>query len=299
MQKRIETLAMVINTQKDMGLQTAADTLGVLRDCPVKVRLSDRFRGTALADTAENLCFCRDEELLDGADCVLVLGGDGSVIKAASSASVRRLPVLGINLGRVGYLAEVERGELSLLPALCRGEYRIERRMMLDVCVIRDGRTIHTMKPALNDAVISNGAISHMVDLSVSAGTGNGIRQFVANFHADGVIAATPTGSTAYSMSAGGPVIDPGLDCICLTPVCSHSLTARPMLLSPMSVLSIENICTREDNTYLTVDGGENFKLLQHDVVSIAKSEIETQMIRFRESSFYSLLNRKMSHSEF
>ena len=144
------------------------------------------------------------------------------------------------------------------------------------------------MPHALNEAVISNGAISHMVELDVRCDGQN-----VSQFHADGVIAATPTGSTAYSMSAGGPIIDPSLDCFCLTPVCAHSLSARPMLLSSSCTLEIENICCREDNTYLTVDGDANFKLLLGDVVRIRRSGVETRMVRFHESRFFSVLNNK------
>ena len=160
---------------------------------------------------------------------------------------------------------------------------------MLDVAVLRGGNEIYRMPHTLNEAVISNGAISHMVDLAVSCDG-----QAVSQFHADGVIVATPTGSTAYSMSAGGPIIDPTLDCFCLTPVCAHSLTARPMLLSSDCTLDIQNVCQREDNTYLTVDGAANFKLLYNDVVRIRKSSVETRMIRFHENSFFSVLNRKM-----
>ncbi|MBO5649080.1 MAG: NAD(+)/NADH kinase, partial [Clostridia bacterium] len=156
------------------------------------------------------------------------------------------------------------------------------------VNVCRNGAEIHRMPHALNEAVISNGAIAHMVELAVRCDG-----QTVTQFHADGVIAATPTGSTAYSMSAGGPIIDPSLDCFCLTPVCAHTLSARPMLLSADCTLEIENICMREDNTYLTVDGSANYKLLLGDTVRIRRSSVETRMIRFHESRFFSVLNSK------
>ncbi|MBP3919772.1 MAG: NAD(+)/NADH kinase [Clostridia bacterium] len=289
MQGQMHTLAVVPNLQKDIGLRVTQDALAVLADAPVTLRLPLSCR-RMLSDLCQgNVNFTSDDELYKNADCAIVLGGDGSVIKAASKCARRGIPLLGINLGRIGYLAEVEQNELYLLSRLCRGEYRIERRMMLSVTVMRKGREIHKMQPALNEAVISNGAISHMVDLSLAC-DGN----YVSNFHADGVIVATPTGSTAYSMSAGGPVIDPALDCLCVTPVCAHSLSARPMLLSSQSTLTLENICCREDNTYLTVDGDENFKLLLGDVVSVCRAEVETKMIRFHANSFYSVLNRKM-----
>lgn len=285
----IHTAAVCPNPQKDLGLSVTRDAIAVLAGCGTKPILPLSMREVLGGKLPSAASFVPDDALFDGCDCAIVLGGDGSVIKAASACAGRRIPVLGINLGRVGYLAEVEQDELYLLSRLCRGEYRIERRMMLSVSVLREGQEIHRMPPALNEAVISNGAISHMVDLNVFCDG-----QPVSHFHADGVIAATPTGSTAYSMSAGGPIIDPALECFCLTPVAAHSLSARPMLLSAGCTLDIENICRREDNTYLTVDGAANFKLLYGDVVRIRRAQAETAMIRFHENRFFAVLNRKM-----
>ena len=289
MQKPIKRIAVCPNPAKDVGLRVTHDALAVMAGCgasPILPLSMRELLGTKLPSAA---VFLPDDTMFAGCDCAVVLGGDGSVIKTASVCADANIPVLGINLGRVGYLAEVEQDELYLLSRLCRGEYRIERRMMLSISVWRDEKQIHRMPHALNEAVISNGAISHMVELDVLCDG-----QAVSQFHADGVIIATPTGSTAYSMSAGGPIIDPALDCFCLTPVCAHSLSARPMLLSSECTMQIKNICLREDNTYLTVDGAANFKLLCGDVVRIRKSSVETQMIRFHENSFFSVLNRKM-----
>lgn len=289
MPKAMRIFAVWPNAQKDIGFRVTRDMLAVMAGEDALLRLPLSLRGVLGADVPENVTFVPDDMLFSGSDCAVVLGGDGSVIKAASACAEAGIPVLGINLGRVGYLAEAEQDELYLLSRLCRGEYRTERRMMLSVSVERGGKEIHRMPHTLNEAVISNGAISHMVELSITC-DGN----FVTNFHADGVIVATPTGSTAYSMSAGGPIIDPALDCFCLTPVCAHSLSARPMLLASDCTLSIENTCQREDNTYLTVDGAANFKLLHRDIVKIRRSSVETKMIRFHENSFFSVLNRKL-----
>ncbi|MBR5869717.1 MAG: NAD(+)/NADH kinase [Clostridia bacterium] len=289
MQKLIRKIAVSPNPQKDIGLRVTRDAIAVMAGCGATPFLPQSLCETLGTKLPPSVVFVPDEMLFSDCDCAVVLGGDGSVIKAASLCADAKIPILGINLGRVGYLAEVEQDELYLLSRLCRGEYRIERRMMLSVSVLRDGREVHTMPHALNEAVISNGAISHMVELDVSCDG-----QTISGFHADGVIAATPTGSTAYSMSAGGPIIDPALDCFCLTPVCAHSLSARPMLLSSDCTLDIRNVCQREDNTYLTVDGAANFKLLYNDVVRIRKSAVETGMIRIHENSFFSVLNRKM-----
>ncbi len=289
MPKMLHTFAVYPNPAKDSGFAVTREAAAVLLGCGADIRLPASLRAALASELPSSAAFVPDEMLSVGVDCAVVLGGDGSVIKAASACAEAEIPILGINLGRVGYLAEVEQDELYLLSRLCRGEYRTERRMMLDVSVLREGTIIHTMPRALNEAVISNGAISHMVELSVRCDG-----QTVSQFHADGIIAATPTGSTAYSMSAGGPIIDPTLDCFCLTPVCAHSLRARPMLLSSGCTLEIENICRREDNTYLTVDGAANFKLLCGDKVVIRRSARHTAMIRFHENSFFSVLSRKM-----
>lgn len=292
MQKVMQNIVMIPNPQKDIGLRVTRDALAVLSGAPVSVRLPGDVRGLLADNIPDNTAFYPDSDLYTGADCAIALGGDGSVIKVASRCAAAGIPVVGVNLGRVGYLAEVEQDELYLLSRLCRGEYRVERRMMLSVSVLRGGKEIHRMRDALNEAVISNGAISHMVDLSLAC-DGDPVNKF----HADGVIVATPTGSTAYSMSAGGPIIDPALDCFCITPVCAHSLSARPMLMSAQSRLTLENICTREDNTYLTVDGDENFKLLYGDTVSVRRAKAETKMIRFHENGFYAVLNRKFNNT--
>lgn len=289
MPKVLHTFSVYPNPAKDSGFALTRDAVAVLCGCDAEVRMPASLRSALVQQLPSSVIFVPDDVLTVGADCAIVLGGDGSVIKAASACAETGIPILGINLGRVGYLAEVEQNELYLLSRLCRGEYRTERRMMLAVSVVREGNVVHTMPCALNEAVISNGAISHMVELSVRCDG-----QTVSQFHADGVIAATPTGSTAYSMSAGGPIIDPTLDCFCLTPVCAHSLCARPMLLSADCTLEIENICRREDNTYLTVDGAANFKLLCGDTVVIRRSARHTAMIRFHENSFFSVLSRKM-----
>ncbi len=283
----ITRIALAPNAKKDKDLAHTRAVLAALGTLPVTIYLCEDLIGE-IGRVPENVMFCTSEMLCEDADCVLVLGGDGSVIKAAAEASPRGIPILGINLGRVGYLTALEPDALNELARLCTGDYRVEERMMLDARIYRSGVCVRTLPAALNDAVISNGAISHMVELEVSCDG-----EFFRGYHADGIIVATPTGTTAYSMSAGGPIVAPTLDCICMTPVCSHSLSARPMLFAPTSTLSIENVCVREDNTYLTVDGTENYKLLQGDTVVICRAETVTKLIRFGHDSFAMQLNKK------
>ncbi|MBQ7334995.1 MAG: NAD(+)/NADH kinase [Clostridia bacterium] len=232
------------------------------------------------------------ESVYAEADILIVLGGDGTILEAARRAAQRGTPILGVNLGRLGYMAELEMQDLDLLKKLFTGEYELEKRSMLRVELLSGGE-LRSFCYALNDAVISNGSVSRLVDIELSEG-GNS----VATYRADGLIIATPTGSTAYSMSAGGAIVDPKVSCVCVTPICPHSFSARPMIFSDQSVLEIRNICAREKMLYLTVDGRMNFELYRNQVVRITKSSMQTKLIRLKPCGFYKKLRQKMSDSQ-
>lgn len=229
----------------------------------------------------------------DDCSMYIVLGGDGTLMRTARKAAARGIPILGINLGRMGYLAELEPTEINLVGEYFDGKYTVEERMMLRVEV--PSYNVDTI--ALNDAVISHGTLSKMAELELNLNGEPGMR-----YHADGLIASTPTGSTAYSLSAGGPVIDTRLDCICITPICSHSLRARPTVFAPDSVLEARNADSRADypgeegvRLYLTVDGNENFRLERGATVRFTKSNIKTRLIRIKPYNFCRVLNGKLS----
>ncbi|MBR3894574.1 MAG: NAD(+)/NADH kinase [Clostridia bacterium] len=226
------------------------------------------------------------------ADVLIVLGGDGTILEAGRRAAQRGIPILGINLGRLGYMAELEMSELDQLSRLFSGEYRIEERSMLRVELLSAGGELRAFCDALNDAVISNGSVSRMIDLELCEGD-----ETVTTYRADGLIIATPTGSTAYSMSAGGAVVDPRVACICATPICPHSFIARPLLFPDDAVLRVKNICNREKMLYLTVDGRMNFELYRNQSVRITKSSKTTRLIRLKNSDFYRKLRKKMNDS--
>lgn len=226
------------------------------------------------------------------ADLLIVLGGDGSILEASRRAMQRGTPILGINLGRLGYMAELEMSELGQLSRLFAGEYTVEKRAMLRVELLNSKGGLVSFCYALNDAVVSGGSVSRMIDLELLEG---GIP--VTTYRADGVIVATPTGSTAYSMSAGGAIVDPRVDCFCVTPVCPHSFGARPLIFSGDAVLEVRNICMREKMLYLTVDGRMNFELYRNQSVRICKSSMETKLIRLKSCSFYKKLRQKMNNS--
>ena len=226
------------------------------------------------------------------ADLLIVLGGDGTILESARRAAPKGTPILGVNLGRVGYMAELELDELDMLHRLFTGEYEIEKRAMLRV-ELRSGGELKSFCYALNDAVISNGSVARIVDLELSEG---GVP--VTTYRSDGLIVATPTGSTAYSMSAGGAIVDPRVSCICVTPVCPFSFASRPLIFSDQAVLEVRNICAREKMLYLTVDGKMNFELYRNQTVRITKAKMETKLIRLKPCGFYRKLRQKMDNSK-
>lgn len=230
------------------------------------------------------------EEIYAKADCIVVLGGDGSILDAARRAAPLGKPLLGINMGHLGYMAELEMNELDRLAAVVKGEYEIDERSMLSVGVYTQSGTKKAESFALNDAVISNGSVARIVDIELYEGG-----ELVSPFRADGIIVATPTGSTAYSMSAGGPITDPHLPCLVVTPVCAHSLTTRPLLFRDDATLEIKNVCQREKMLYLTMDGRINLEIYRGDVVRVTRSDMTTRLIRLRCGGFYDRLQQKMN----
>ncbi len=238
-------------------------------------------------------CYLPLESVYTEADIIVVLGGDGSILEAARRAAQRGTPVLGINLGRLGYMAELEMRDLDRLQDLVEGNYKLEKRSMLKVELF-SGNELKSFCYALNDAVISNGSVSRIVDMELME---NG--ETVSVYRADGLIIATPTGSTAYSMSAGGAIVEPSVPCFCVTPICPHSFGARPLIFSDRSVLEIKNVCVREKMLYLTVDGRINFEFYRNQTVRITKSNVETSLIRFKDNAFYKKLYQKMTDSHF
>ena len=229
------------------------------------------------------------EEVYAEADCVIVLGGDGSILDAARRCAPLGKDLLGINLGHLGYMAELDMTKLDELARVVAGEYLIDERAMLSVEIFNQNGGRKAESFALNDAVISNGSVARIVDLELYESG-----EMVSAFRADGLIVATPTGSTAYSMSAGGPIADPKLACLCVTPICPHSLSARPMLFRDDAVLEVKNVCQREKMLYLTVDGRINFELYRGDSVKITRSPMATRLVRLKESGFYTKLQEKM-----
>ena len=215
------------NPYRDKGLRTALDAQKILNRVGVETALCLPFvpkKGDRL-EYPKQIKLSTLEAELPQADVLICFGGDGTLLHAARAATAHDVPVMGVNMGSVGFMAELERGELSLLAKLAQGDYRVEQRMMLQVRVIR-GEKVLAEDLALNDAVISKGSIARVAEVEVRADD-----VLVAALAGDGVIISSPTGSTAYSMSAGGPIVEPTSRCMIVTPVCAHQLAARSMVL--------------------------------------------------------------------
>ena len=223
------------------------------------------------------------EEIYSTADLIIAIGGDGVMLEAARRATPTGTPILGINMGRVGYMTELE-----LLDSIFSGEYYLDERAMLKVEIKSGNGQSRFSAYALNEAVIAKGATARIIDLELSD---NG--RLVSEYRADGLVIATPTGSTAYSLSAGGPIIDPKLSCFCVTPICPHSLVARPLIFPDTAVLEVKNTCVRERVLHLTVDGKATFDLFFGDTAVITKSSVRTKLLRIKNEDFYSKIRMK------
>lgn len=234
------------NPYRDRGLKAALEAQRILERSGAQTALCLPFvpkKGDRV-DVPRQLTLSSLERELPSADLLICFGGDGTILHAARDATLHDVPILGVNMGSVGFMAELERSELPLLAPLAQGNFSIEERMMLDVQVVRGGKII-SQDLALNDAVVFKGSMARVAEVEVWAD-----QVQVSSIMGDGVIVATPTGSTAYSMSAGGPIVEPTSRSIIITPVCAHQLAARAMVLSPERTVSVSrpgepaSICT-------------------------------------------------------
>lgn len=225
----------------------------------------------------------------DSLDLIISVGGDGSMLYAAHEALAADTPILGINTGNVGYMAELGIDEIHLLRQVFGGEYKLDERMMLTAEIIENGKVYYSAKPCLNDIVIAKAAVSVIAPIEIYC---HG--QEVGRYDADGVIFATPTGSTAYSLSAGGPLIDPLMDCVCVTPICPHSVLARPAVYSPDSVFVCRVGDWRTGEIDFIADGGEAVHIPKGAEVIVRRSEKKTRFVRVSEKGFTGVFRSKM-----
>ena len=274
-------ISLIVNKDKPLALGAAQRVVRELAPYGVELLSCEGcpVEGTAVMSSAE--------EIIRACDIAVTVGGDGTIIHNAKFAALYEKPLLGINLGRVGFVANIEPDELDELKKLVTGEYRVQKRMLLEITVDKDGE--QRQLTAVNEAVIHRDALSNMVDISVEL---DGER--IISYRADGMMFSTPTGSTAYSFSAGGPIIEPDMRCILLTPICPYALSSRQVVFTEDSVLCARVHPESTLKCYMTVDGQNNIPISSDDMITVRKSPKALQLIILKEKNFYTLLNEKL-----
>ena len=278
------------NPYRDKNFQTVREAQRVLKEAGMDVRICLPFEVDRSYELPKDIRFSRLDRELPGASVVICFGGDGTILHMAKAATKHGIPILGVNIGTMGFMAELESGELHLLARLAEGNFKIDKRMMLDVTVHRD-RDIIFHDICLNDAAITKGAIARIVHLSVKC---DGTQAM--ELGGDGVIISSPTGSTAYSLSAGGPIVEPDANSILVTPICAHDVAARSLVVSEKREITVEMSPNARRNAFLSVDGGKALRMNIGDVATIRKSPLVTKLVRLKERSFYDVINMKFKN---
>lgn len=280
----MKKIGFIVNMRKESAPAIAQQVINWLMENDMEVYLTN--------ETANSLSFfnhgVKTDDLFSMSDCILVLGGDGTLLNTARIAAGKNIPLLGINLGQLGFLTELEVDKLIYgLEELKTGHYHIEERMMLESYVYRNGKIVGNFH-ALNDIVITKGAFARMIEMKTYVDN-----EFLTTYPADGLIISSPTGSTAYSLSAGGPIVSPDLDVIIITPICPHTLYARPVVISHDQSVRVV-LVSDTGEVMLTVDGQDGFLLKAKDEIIVKKSNLTTKLIKLRNRSFYDILREKL-----
>ena len=280
---KIKRIGIIANLEKEKIADHVRSLKKWLEERHVKVFLEMEISRTIALDGGLSRT-----DLAKKSELIVVLGGDGTMLRAARYVAGHKVPILGINMGSFGYLTEVNLNEIhSVLELIIRGEFEIEKRMMLDVS-IRHGKTVTNVGSVLNDVVINRGSLSRMNEFEMEV---NG--KYLTTYKGDGLIVSTPTGSTAYSLSAGGPIVSPGKDLIIINPICPHTLTNRPIIFAEDSNFKI-TLCSKDKGAILTLDGQETYKIVSGDVVTVKRSRHATMLVLSPYRSYGEILRSKL-----
>ena len=280
---------MTPNPYRDRDFSCVREAKRILEESGVEVKVCLAFDvdpSFVLPDTVE-LSDLQTE--LRSADALICFGGDGTILHSSKLAMRRGIPILGVNIGTVGFMAELESGEMRLLAKLATDDFQIDERMTIYVRLIHEGRTIYR-DTALNDAVITKGAVARVIQTAVFL---DGVEAM--NFNGDGLIAATPTGSTAYSMSAGGPIVEPQADNIILTPICAHNLQPRSLIASPQRKVEIQVGRINRRNAFLSVDGGKAVRVYTGDRILLEMGNQKTMLLKLKNTTFFDIVKSKLN----
>ncbi len=280
----MKNIAIFPNIERDKDLKATKEIINVIKKYDKSVLLDESFRDKIECDAT----FLDMPEIMKRADVIIALGGDGTILKIIKDAAEGNVPVMGINLGHLGFLTQAEKNDLSVFEKLFRGEYSVSNNMMLEARVIRDGAEISRCL-ALND-VILRGSASKMISVGAEV---NGV---LANqYLADGMIVATATGSTAYSLSCGGPIVNPELDCMVLTPICPHSLKSRCMVIPPDNVVRIKISPEYGNEAVLRADGNLIGSLNCGDVLEVVSAQMRAPLINVDGRNYFDVIRKKLA----
>ena len=275
-------IGFVTNIEKDPTLQETKKMVDFVLKKGCEVYVSENF-----SDVHPDVIATSSSEMYKSVDFVVVIGGDGTILRVARSAAIFDTPILGINFGTLGYLADVEKiNAIDAIEKVLNGDFTIENRMMLEPYVER-GCVSHEINLALNEVCITNSVCSRMIKLSVEV---NG--EYFDTFRADGIIVSTPTGSTAYNLSAGGPILSPHTELMTITHICPHTLYARPFVIDGNDVVRIR-VQSNYNNVQMSCDGQSTVQM-KNDVIIVKKSRYVTRIIKTTNMNFYDILRRKM-----
>lgn len=283
----MKNVILAPNPYRDRNFSTLRKAMEVLKSAGINTRVCLPFEVDRSFELPRDIRFSRLDRELPNAEMVICLGGDGTILHMAKAATRKGIPLLGVNIGTMGFMAELESTELDKLTRIASGKYTLDSRMMLDVTVQRD-RDILFHDLCLNDVAVTKGAVARIVQLVVKC---DGVQAM--ELGGDGVIVATPTGSTAYSLSAGGPIVEPEAKNILITPICAHDVDSRCIVASDKRTVTVEMGENARRNAYLSVDGGRAVRLNMGDVATIRKSHLETKLVRLNERSFYDVVSAK------
>ena len=284
---KLDSVGLMVNYKKEKTREIACRIINWLNSKKLKVCIEGNM-GKEIGKEELN---CPTEKFLKEVDLIISLGGDGTLLRAARLAATEDIPVFGVNLGGLGFLTQIGINDLEKsLEKLYQGRYFIDERMMLNCTVKRKKEEIKKFT-ALNDIVIGKGAFARIICLATYVNN-----DYVITYSADGLVVSTSTGSTAYSLSAGGPIVNPNINSIILTPICPHTLSARPLIIGENDQVKI-TLEVSEEEVMVTIDGQEGFILKPKDEVIIKKSDHKAQLITFKEKSFYAVLREKLRWS--
>ncbi len=283
----MKKVVMTPNPYRDRYFKYANQAQSVLREAGIETRICLAFDVDKSFELPEDVVLHDLTEELKDADLLICFGGDGTILHASKAATRAGVPILGVNIGTMGFMAELEGSDLKELSRLATGNYTVEERMMLHVKAEHEGQILME-EDALNDAVITKGAVARIIQMAVSCDNVE-----MMSFGGDGVIVCTPTGSTAYSMSAGGPIVESTAQNIIITPICAHDMRTKTVVTSAHRVITVEIGRIGRKNAFLSVDGGRALRLNSGDRVTITRSPDTTKLVHLDEKSFFEIVKNK------